>query len=333
MTIQIDGSHGEAGGQIIRTAVAFSAVTGKPCRITNIRKGRPQPGLKAQHLRGIEAVAQLCNANTKGLNMGSIEIEFIPGPLSHKHLSVDVGTAGSVTLILQSLLIPAIHTKEELVFEITGGTNVKWSPTVEYFQRVFCHYMEMMGIDIHIDVLNHGFYPKGNGKVKVTVKPSQLIPINLTERKGEPKIHAWSVASEELKKANVAERQIEGTKLDLESKNIIYDKTHSIGSSLDLCAVYGNCVLGANFLGERSIKAENVGEKAASLLKKQLDSDSCLDEWMADQLLPYMALSGGESKVSVTEVTKHAETNIWVIEKFLPVKFSVDSNTITCRPK
>ncbi|MBL7206042.1 MAG: RNA 3'-terminal phosphate cyclase [Candidatus Aenigmarchaeota archaeon] len=322
--IEIDGSYKEAGGQIIRTAIGLSAVTGKPCRIFNIRKGRSQPGLKAQHLSGINAVAKLCNAKTDGFKIGSEKIEFHPGNLSHKPLKIDIGTAGSVTLVLQSLIIPAIHTDKELVFKVIGGTNVAWSPTVEYFQHIFCDFLKKMGIDIHIDTKRYGFYPKGGGIVNVTVHPGDIVPLRLEERGKMIRADAWSVASKTLEKPRVAERQIEGVKqIEIEKKNVQYVDSNSTGSSLHMHAHYENCKLGASVLGERGKLAENVGEEAASLLKKQMESNACLDEWMGDQILPYNALAG-KSRVTVSKITNHLLTNIWAIEKFLPVKFQIE---------
>ena len=180
--LEIDGSEGEGGGQILRVATGLSAVTGKPIRVTNIRANRPNPGLKAQHLRSIEAVARLCNAHISGFSEGSTEIEFAPGELDHDHMRIDIGTAGSIGLVFQSLMIPAVHTDKPLEFEVTGGTDVSWSPSVTYFREVFCSFMKKMGIEAEVDVLSHGFFPKGGGRVLLRVLPGSLRPINLVDR-------------------------------------------------------------------------------------------------------------------------------------------------------
>ena len=334
--IEIDGSEGEAGGQIIRTAVGLSCVTGKPVRIVNIRKRRPVPGLKAQHLKGIEAAAKLCDAKTSGLLIGSKEIEFHPGDIKKDSLYVNVGTAGSVTLVLQTLMIPAAVAERELTIEIIGGTHVSWSPTTGYFRHVFCEFLGKMGVNAESETLAYGFYPKGAGKIRVIVKPvPSLIPISLTSRGKHILTEAWSSASKDLEKSRVAERQLEAVekilgKLDKRSK---YVPSLSTGSSITLASFFGNCFLGSSSVGERGKPSERVGEVAALLLKKQIDSGACLDEWMADQILPYMALATGKSEVSVAEVTQHAKTNMAVIEKFLPVKFSVKGNIIACSSK
>lgn len=335
--ILIDGSYLEGGGQIIRTSIALSAITGKPVKIINIRAKRCKPGLRAQHLKGIEAAAKLCNAELKNARIGSTSIEFIPKEVKGGYFSIDVGTAGAIALVLQTLVLPSIHAKEEVVLEITGGTDVHWSPTTTYFQHIFCDFLKNMDIDIYIETLKHGFYPKGGGKIKVIIKPcKKLKPLNLTKRGSLKRIDIWSIASENLKKAKVAERQVEGTKralkMDFENVNIKYVSSLSAGSSVHVHAHYENCKLGATAIGKLGKPAEKVGEEAGKHLKKQIDSNACLDEHMADQILPFMALTSN-SKVSVAKITNHVKTNIWVIEKFLSVKFGINKNNkiISCQ--
>ncbi|MBI4020193.1 MAG: RNA 3'-terminal phosphate cyclase [Candidatus Aenigmarchaeota archaeon] len=336
--IAIDGSYGSGGGQIIRTAIGLSALTGKPCRITGIRAGRPNPGLQAQHLESIKAVAQLCNAKVDNLNIRSKEILFSPGNLEHKPLTIDIGTAGAITLVLQSLLIPAVHADKKLCFTIKGGTHVKWSPSYDFFENIFCRYLSIMGIEVKPEITGYGFYPRGGGSISVEVNPGKIRPICLTERGGYLETGLFSIASTDLKPQKVAERQSDsaGKVLSTARRAQKYVDSLSTGSSVHMDSHYENCILGAGCLGERGMQAEKVGESCALLLKKQADSGACLDEWMADQILPYMALAT-PSAVSVAAVTDHVRTNIWVIEKFLPVEFSIDENStpkkISCRSK
>jgi len=330
--IEIDGSYGRGGGQILRTAIALSAITEKPFKITNIRSGK---GLKAQHLTGIKAVEKLTDGKLKNANIGSKEIEFIPGKIKAGDYKFDVGTAGSISLVLQSLVPACIHADDEIVLEIIGGTHVKWSPTANYFQHIFCDFLDKMGIPIYIEILKYGFYPKGGGKIRVSIEPSKLKPLNLTERGKLIRHDVWSIATENLKKRNVAERQLESAKkyFKFENETIEYVKSLSTGSSIHIHSHFENCRLGCDILGEIGKLAENVGKECANLLKRQLDTNACLDRWMADQILPFLALAKG--KISVTEITNHCLTNIWVIEKFLPVKFTVNGKkngygTIIC---
>ena len=324
--IQIDGSQGEGGGQILRTAIGLSAVTGKPVKIFNIRKGRPNPGLQAQHLVGIKAVSEICNGELKGADLKSTEIEFTPGKINGGDYKFDVGTAGAVTLVLQSLIIPAIHAEKEINFEITGGTHVSWSPAFDYFKHIFCYYMEILGIEITSEILKYGFYPKGGGKVKVSVKPAAPKNLQLTERGDYSRTDIFSVASKELQKNKVVERQIQGAEKFLKTTNQVsaYVDSFSTGTAVHMHSHYKNCQLGSSVIGERNKPAEKVGEEAAISLKKQMDSVATVDEWVSDQILPFLALAKGKSEFITSELTKHAETNMWVIKKFLDVDFKVD---------
>jgi RNA 3'-terminal phosphate cyclase (GTP) len=335
--ILVDGSYLEGGGQIIRTSIALSAITGKPCRITSIRSGRKNPGLQAQHLKGIEAAAKLCDAETKGVEIGSQTVEFFPKKIKGGKFSIDVGTAGSITLVLQTLVPICLFAESESELDITGGTDVMWSPSINYFKNIFLNSLELFGMkraeDFDLEILRYGFYPKGGGRIKFKIRPFRNFKkMELVARGKFERIDAISVASEELRGSKVAERQIIGLEKilsNLDKKDALYDKSLSIGSSIHAHAHFDNCKLGASALGEIGIKAENVGEGCANLLEEQMDSDACFDEWMADQILPYMAFAG-ESKVSVTDVTDHCLTNIWAIEKFLPVKFEISDRIISC---
>ncbi len=326
--IEIDGSQGEGGGQILRTSIGLSAVTGKPARIFNIRKGRPNPGLQAQHLVGIKAVSEICSGNLKAAQLGSTEVEFAPGKIKGGDYKFDVGTAGAVTLVLQSLIMPAIHADKEMGFEITGGTHVNWSPSFDYFQHIFCGWIKTLGIQVSAEILKYGFYPKGGGKVKVSIQPGSLKTLNLIDRGEYLRTDIFSVASKDLQKNKVVERQIQGAEKILKTENQVpaYVDSFSTGSSLHLHSHYKNnwCMLGSSIIGEKNKTAEKVGEEAALLLKKQMDSQATLDEWMSDQILPFLALAKGKSEFITPELTKHAETNIWVIKKFLDVEFKVD---------
>jgi RNA 3'-phosphate cyclase len=334
--INLDGSHLEGGGQILRTAVGLSAVTKKPVRIFNIRQARPKPGLKAQHLKSIESVANLSKAQTRGATLQSREIEFIPEDLDLSPQIIDIGTAGSVTLVLQALLIPAIHSCEELSFQVTGGTNVAWSPSFEYFQQIFCHFLKKLGVEIDVNIMRYGFYPKGGGEVTVTVKGGPLTPFDVVDPGKLQSIHVRSLASKCLRKAGVAERQVEGaeTVIPVDKQNIWYVASDSPGSSINLVANFERTKMGANALGARGKPAEKVGREAARLLQKQINAGACLDEWMTDQIIPYMALAVNRTnesmKIKVSPITNHTKTNIWVTEQFLPVQFYTADDSITC---
>lgn len=333
--IKIDGSYGEGGGQIIRTAVALSAITKKPVTISNIRSKRNSPGLKPQHLTGVKAVAELCNAELKGAEIGSKEIEFAPGEIESKTLNLDIGTAGSVTMVLQALMPAALFSKKDFKFTITGGTSVHFSPPAEYFVHILCSYLKSMGADVDAAIEKYGFYPKGGGKVSVKINASELRGITVLERGGFIGTSILdSIASKDLEKAQVAERQINGFKKEFGETNYTkirnrYVDSLSTGSSIHAHNVYENCVIGAEALGERGKPSEKVGELCAKKLKKEIEFDSTLDSHMLDQIIPYMAVLGGAFRFN--EMTSHAKTNIWVTEQFLPVKFKINGNVISCK--
>ncbi|MBU7012900.1 MAG: RNA 3'-terminal phosphate cyclase [Theionarchaea archaeon] len=328
----IDGSYGEAGGQILRTSVTLSALTGTPCTITNIRASRPAPGLKPQHLMGLKAAAQICRAETKGFHIGSETVEFAPTKIVGGDYTVPIKTAGSVTLILQVLVPICLHASDTVTLTITGGTDVKWSPTMSYIRHVFTNILKKMNAHVDCTVQKYGFYPKGGGSVKAVIHPwEERKPLKLTERGPVQKIDVDSVAARFLQKAQVAERQSTAfcsvlSQYPVDAKNKYVD-TLNPGSSFCAAAYCEHSVLGADSLGEKRKPAEKVGKEAAVTLKKELESGSALDTHMGDQIIPYLALVGG--KVTVSRVSEHTKTNIWVCQQFLDTTFTVDRTTIT----
>ena len=334
--ITIDGSYLEGGGQILRTSIALSAITGKPCSIVNIRKGRPNPGLQPQHLKCLEAAARICNAKTRGLTLGSEEIEFTPGKITGGNFSIETGTAGSVTLIMQALMPICFFADRQSTLDITGGTDVEWSPSIHYFNNVFLRSLEPLGMKsgeaYDLSIEKYGFYPRGGGKVRLRIRPfTKFNRLELTSRGKLKKYDIVSMTSDDLKKSCISERQIEGAEKLLGSqgkREVLYPNTLSTGSSFLVVANFERCKVGVGVLGKKGKKAELVGEEAAIQLKRQMDTHACFDEHMADQILIYMALAGN-SKISVAGVTNHCKTNIWTIEKFLPVRFDVRGNVIS----
>jgi len=338
--VEIDGSYGSGGGQILRTACALSAVTKKSCQVFNIRKSRPKPGLMPQHLSGIQALAQFCNGRLEGDLLGSEEIKFFPGQVYRDRVSVNIPTAASITLILQTLIPPALFAQNptKIVFD-GGATDTFFSPTIDHFRFVFLKILEKIGARVEVNILRRGYYPEGGAKIEVKVFPSKLKNLNLIERGSLERILIISGASNALKDKKVAERQIAGVreifgklKLPTEEKIEYYDISCP-GSQICLMAEFENTVIGTDNLGKLGKRAEDVGKEAASELLKEQKSEACLDKYLADQILPYMALTSGKSKVTVSEVTNHCQTNTWVIEKFLQGNFKIKDNLIFWVPK
>ncbi len=345
--IKIDGSYLEGGGQILRTACALSAITQKPCHIFNIRKQRSKPGLMPQHLLGVQCLTRLCDGKLEGDFLGSEEIKFYPQKIRPQNLKIKIETAGSITLILQTLILPALFAKENKTTKIAidgGATDTFFSPTIDYFQYVFLKTLEKTGAKIEVNILQRGYYPKGGAKVEIIIQPfcsteRRAKQINFAERGELKKILVLSGASEFLKEKNIAERQIMGVreilgklKLPLEEKAMYY-RTQCPGSHICLIAEFEKTIIGADNLGKIEKRAEDVGKEAALELLKQVKTEAGLDKHMADQILPYMALSERKSSITVSEITNHCKTNIWVIEKFLSGKFEIKNNVIIWNPK
>lgn len=335
LMIEINGSHGEGGGQILRTASALATITKKDCRIFNIRKSRPKPGLMPQHLLGVQTLTRLCQGRLEGDYLGSEEINFYPQEIKSKDLYLKIETAGSITLLIQTLIPSIIFASKPTKIIVNGGTtDTFFSPTIDYFRYCFLKILEKLNGKVEVKIKKRGYYPGGGAEIEITVFPSQLKNLNLTERGNLKKILIISGASESLKSKKVAERQIAGVKeilgglkLPLE-ENFEYYQTQCPGSQICLVAEFENTVIGVDNLGRIGKRAEEVGKEAALNLLKEEKSSACLDKHLADQILIYLALAGEKSQISVSEITEHCKTNIWVIEKFLKGRFEVKDNLI-----
>ncbi len=334
--IEIDGSYGEGGGQILRTAISLSALAQKPVRIVNIRAGRPNPGLKRQHIAGIDLTSQIVGAEVKGLEIGSTEIYFNPSEIISGNFSYDIGTAGSISLVLQAVLPPAILSDKPMNFSLKGGTDVKWSPPVDYLREIFVPVVQRMGANLNIIQHRRGHYPKGGGQVEVTVFPvPKLSPVNFLEF---GKVSAISGISHCVRlPGHVADRQANTVEKELTSRNLKFDRIEresyqknsdphlGAGSGIVLWAESASGIrMGADSLGERGKPAEKVGTEAVNNLLQELATGRAVDSHLSDMLVPYLALADGPSQVGVTEVTSHLMTNIWVAEKILGASIILD---------
>ncbi len=341
--IEINGDYGEGGGQILRTAVGLSAVTEKPCRVFNIRKKRKRPGLKRSHLAFLRAITDLTAGRLEGADLGSASISFFPGKTRADKVRVEIKTAGSITLVLQGLLLPSILSEKEIRIEFKGGaTDTFFSPTMDHLRLVFLKTIEKMGVRVNITVKKRGFYPEGKAEVMAESRPlkgSQIKPVSLINPTTLKKVLIVSGATKDLQKKKVADRQVSGVKqvlskldLPLEERVEYYD-CQSTGSQINIVAQLENTVLGADNLGKLGKSAEEVGKEAALSFLKEVRSQACLDKHTSDQILPYLALASGESRVKASEITPHCRTNMRVIEKFLKGRFNTEQNIITWKPE
>lgn len=320
--IEVDGSLGEGGGQILRTCAAMGALTGEEFRIENIRAKRKNPGLRPQHITAIDAVARLCDAKVEGLHEGSMTLEFKPGKIKGGSMRLNIGTAGSITLVLQALMVPAMYAEKDVDLEITGGTDVRWSPQIDFLRFVTLPLLSRFGYAAEINLVKRGYYPAGGGIVKARIKPAGgLDRINLLERGEIISIGGMSHASQELSKAEVAERQAKSAgklvyeKLSAEARiKKEYANTVSYGSGITLWANTEKSVVGADSLGEKGKPSESVGLEAAERFIEEISSGAALDSHMGDQIIPYLALAGG--KVDVSRITEHTRTNVEIVNRF-----------------
>jgi len=327
--IMIDGSYEEGGGQIIRTALALSTITGKPFEVNNIRAGRDKPGLKAQHMACIEALEELSSGKATDAYVGSPAIKYRPGRIKGQTLPVDIGTAGSITLFMQALLLPCCLAEEKVRLKIKGGTDVKWAMPVDYYLNVVMPHFSSLA-DIKVNKIVRGFYPKGQGLLDITIRPKSksMRPLDLTKKKAPAKIKGVSFASSDLRTADVAARQAKGAKKKLSSLGVPvkiaeeYAQTESVGTVITLWTDN----MGSDALGQVRKRAEAVGAEAGAELLFLLCSDAVVDCHLADNLVPLLGLFSG--KILTDEITGHIKSNVYVAENFLEKKIKIEGNLI-----
>lgn len=333
MPLKIDGSYGEGGGQILRTALSLSSILKKSVEIENIRKNRKKPGLKSQHLTCVNACKTITNAAVSGNEIDSTNLIFEPAGLKGGEYAFDVaekkGSAGSVSLILQAILLPLLHTENKSHVVLSGGTHVSWSPPVHYIQEVFLPTIERMGCYASLELEKWGWYPIGGGKVSVSAAPAgRFLPLNIAERGKLIKVSGISAVSN--LPLNIAERQRnrgwnllreKGINADIE---IIDAPSIGKGTLFFMTAEFENVMAGFSSLGAIGKRAEKVAEEACEDFFRYLDSGAALDDHLADQIIPYLALSEGKSSFTVSKISMHLMTNIWAVKQFLPVEINVE---------
>ena len=331
--IEIDGSYGEGGGQILRNTIALSTITKKPVKIKDIRANRPNPGIKAQHYIAIKSIQELCDAKVEGLEIGSSEVTFYPREIKGGKYRFDIGTAGSITLAFQACILASVQTKKPIKITLTGGTDVKWSPTWDYFEHVFLPLINKTGVEVKAHLIKRGYYPKGGGEAEIEIKPTKTMkPLKLsdeqefTEIKGIVHIGSLPDNISTRIKHSVIKNLLK--KAFMTSIEVDKSKTLSPGTGVTLWAESKDTILGTSVLGERGVTSEEVGEKAASAIIKEIEAGATLDVYALDQLLPYMVLTceNDESSCIVRELSNHASTNMWLLQQFFDVDFEAVQN-------
>jgi len=328
--LELDGSTGEGGGQLLRTAVALSAITGRRLRLGRIRAGRPKPGMAPQHLAAVRAVAALCGARVEGLEPGSQRIDFDPGALRAGEHVFEIGTAGSVTLVLQALMPVMACGPGRARVRIVGGTDVRDAPPFDYLGLVLLPLLEKLGLRAKLDCPRRGYYPLGNGEVACEIAPSALLAQDLSD---PGPIEAIAIRSHvgnlpghiAQRMASAAADGLAGLpEPSLRVDALGPDAAWGSGGAVVLTARTARSVLGAGRVALRGVPAERLGAEAAAELRADLASGAGLDVHAADQLLVWMALAGPGGRFTARALSSHARTAIWLIERFLPVRFVVE---------
>ncbi|MFW6438258.1 MAG: RNA 3'-terminal phosphate cyclase [Armatimonadota bacterium] len=330
--VTIDGSYGEGGGQVVRTALGLSALLGRDMRIENIRAGRSKPGLAAQHLASVRAAAAVSGATIEGDRMGSQELEFSPREVRGGRYQFKIGTAGAATLVMQTVLPALLFATRSSHVQVHGGTNVPWSPPHEYVAAVFLPAIAQMGAEIALECLVPGFYPKGGGCLEVRVQALEdaLRPLKWSDRGGLRSLTAYSVAEARLP-GHIVRRQIEGAREALGSTGLraveARPSSLSPGTSLVIAARFDDGRGGFSAIGKRGKSAEEVGHEAGSEAARFLDGTASVDRHLADQLLLYAAIAAGRTQFVTNEVTEHLRTNAWVISQFIDTDITISEVT------
>lgn len=328
-TVVIDGSMGEGGGQILRTAIALAAIAGKRLKIVNIRAKRNPPGLRPQHLTAVRAVASISRGKLRGDKVGSVTLEFEPGTIKGGVYRFDVGTAGSISLVLQALLPVMAYANSPVRVTITGGTDVARAPTIDYISEVLRPLLAMVGYEFRIEVRRRGHYPRGGGIVvaEVNSPPQGFKGRDFVERGvlKEIKIRSHAVRLPRHvaeRQARSAARIVEGElgvkpKFELEAYPPGRDPHLGPGSGVLVWAVFEKSVMGGDSIGEKGKPAEKVGMEAARSLLEDVRTGAALDRHASDMMPVYLALAGGLYKVKGAKLTSHALTLLELLKLIL----------------
>ncbi len=325
--IDIDGSTGEGGGQIVRTALGLSMVTGRPFRVANIRAGRAKPGLMRQHLTGVLAAAAICSADVAGAAVGSRELTFTPGAVRAGEYAFAVGTAGSVALVLQAILPALAVAGGPSVVTIDGGTHAAHAPPVDFLQHALLPLVARMGAAVTVDLQRHGFYPAGGGRVVVTVEPAgRWTPLVLDEAGGVVSRRATAVVA--ALPGSIAVREVDRVAALLgwagEALQVLQlPDDQGPGNVVMLRVEAAQVTEVFTAFGARGVSAEAVAEAAVAEARQYLAVGAPVGPHLADQLLVFLGLAGGGSFVT-GPLTSHSTTNAEVVRRFLPVRFETE---------
>lgn len=332
--IRIDGSHGEGGGQIVRTALALAAIVGRPVELVKIRARRKNPGLQAQHLTAVTALAQVAEAQVEGAELGSTALTFRPRQVKGGDFVLDVGTAGATTLVFQALVWPLSLGANRGQLVIRGGTHAPWSPPFHYARDVFLPAAAALGLQASLELLRWGFYPRGGGGIRGEVQAGTTFkPVELLSRPAPTTVRGISAVANLPKTIATRQRDRAAKRLKAEGLAPELEVVEAVGfgqGTFLILEVPGEPVpAGFSALGERGKPAEGLADEAVDQLLAFARSGAAVEAHLADQLLIPMALAAGRSAMTVGRITDHLATNAWVIEQLLPAKVSIEGRVGT----
>ncbi len=322
--IELDGSQGEGGGQILRSALTLSMITGTPFHISNIRARRRKPGLLRQHLTAVTAAAEICDAELDGAVPGAMEMSFTPGPIRGGNYRYAIGTAGSCTLVLQTVLPALWFADAPSTISVTGGTHNKAAPPADFLIEAWLPLIRRMGVDMDIRLTRHGFYPAGGGSVAADVRPAaELLPLSL-ETRGELSAAEAKIIFAGLP-FGIAKRE-----LDTLTSQMTFDNTaiyelpadEGPGNAVMLMLRHREVCEVLTGFAEKGVSAESVARRTVRAAQRYLQNEAAVGDYLADQLVLPMALAGGGA-LTTAVLSPHLQSNMEVISKFLPVDFNI----------
>jgi RNA 3'-terminal phosphate cyclase (ATP) len=344
--LKIDGGQKSGSGTIVRDAIALAVLTSQDIHLTNIRAKREKPGLRPQHLKGVEASRQICRGKLEGATVGSREITFRPGKkIRGGRFDWNIGTAGSTTMLALTTLPSALFAEEPSTYTIVGGLFQDFAPSLFHLKYVLSPILKMMGIDADLEIIQPGYVPKGGGIIKVRVRPQKkrLRPIALLEQGKISEIRGIALSSL-LKERKVSARMARECQKELRLKGydpkiqILYDTTSSPayqkvsiqpGASLAIWAkTTVGCLIGSDMAGKLGRTAEFIGKRVAQNLIQDLQAEATVDRHLADQLVPFSALAEGLSEYLIPRMTEHIETRLWLVRKMLGAKTEVKGSLV-----